>query len=335
MRSARTAALGLLILAAGGIMRVGHADEIRPAVVFNVGGKHDQSFNESVAVGLARFEADAGITFVEVEPRDESEFEPAHRRLAERGQDPIIAVGYNQAETIARIAAAFPRTRFTLIDAAIPLPNVQSVIFKEHEGSFLVGVLAAMASKTGKSGFVGGMDTPIIRKFACGYVQGIKHANPRAEILQDMTGTTPAAWNNPARGAALALAQFERGVDVVYAAAGGTGIGVLRAAKQRGKLAIGVDSNQNGVEPGTVLTSMIKRVDLVAYDSLQAALTGRWRGGVIEFGLKEGGVDWVLDDDNAALITTAMQTAADAARADIIAGKIVVQDYTVIGGCPF
>jgi len=189
-------------------------------------------------------------------------------------------VGFNQSNPIEKVAAAFPKVRFTLIDGIVKLPNVQSVLFKEHEGSFLVGVLAAMASKTGKLGFIGGMDIPLIRKFACGYEQGIKHANPKAELMQNMTGTTPAAWNDPARGGELAKGQFDRGVDVVYAAAGGTGIGVLQAAKDRGKLAIGVDSNQNHVQPGTLLTSIVKRVDLVAHDSFKAAMDGSWQSGM-------------------------------------------------------
>ena len=202
------------------------------------------------------------------------------RRFAQRGQDPIIAVGFSQAVALEKVAKEFPNIHFTIIDSVVKLPNVQSVVFKEHEGSFLVGVLAAMASKSGKIGFVGGMDIPLIRRFQCGYEQGIKYANPKAELIANMTGTTPAAWNDPGRGAELAKGQFDRGVDVVYAAAGNTGIGVLQAAKDRGKLAIGVDSNQNYLHPGTMLTSMLKRVDLAAYNSFKAAQGGTWKGGV-------------------------------------------------------
>jgi len=221
-----------------------------------------------------------------------------------------------------------------VIDGVVKLPNVQSAVFKEHEGSFVVGVLAAMASRTGKVGFVGGMDVPLIRKFACGYEQGVKYANARAETFQNMTGTTPAAWNDPARGAELARGQFDRGVEVIYAAAGTTGLGVLQAAKDRGKLAIGVDSNQNHLHPGTILTSMIKRVDLVAYESFKAARDGTWQGGVMVRGLKEGGVDWALDANNATLITPEMKAAADRVKADIIAGKIAVHDYMADNACP-
>ena len=195
------------------------------------------------------------------------------------------------------------------------------------------GLLAGMASKSGKVGFVGGMDIPLIRRFQCGYQQGIKYANPNAELIANMTGTTPAAWNDPGRGAELAKGQFDRGVDVVYAAAGSTGIGVLQAAKDRGKLAIGVDSNQNYLHPGTMLTSMIKRVDLAAYQSFKSMQANTWRPGVSVLGLKEGGVDWALDQYNEKLITPEMKAKVEAAKADIIAGKIVVHDYMSDNSC--
>jgi len=207
-------------------------------------------------------------------------------------------------------------------------------VFKEQEGSYLVGVVAALASKSAKVGFVGGMDIPLIRRFACGYEQGAKHINPKAEVLQNMTGTTPAAWNDPARGGELAKGQFDRGADVVYAAAGGTGLGVYQAAKDRGKLAIGVDSNQNHLHPGTMLTSMVKRVDLAAYNSFKAAKDGAWKPGISVLGLKEGGVDWALDQHNAKLVPAAVKSKMDALKADIVAGKIKVHDYMEKNTCP-
>ena len=231
------------------------------------------------------------MAYAEFEITNETQREQAQRRIAQRGQDPIVGVGFTQANPVEKVAKEFPKVRFTIIDGVVKLPNVQSVLFKEHEGSFLVGMMAAMASKTGKVGFVGGMDIPLIRKFACGYEQGVKYANPKVEVIQNMTGTTPAAWNDPTRGGELAKGQFDRGVDVIYAAAGGTGIGVLQAAKDRGKLAIGVDSNQNHLHPGTMLTSMVKRVDLAVYDSFKAAMDGKWEAGISVLGLKEGGVD--------------------------------------------
>jgi basic membrane protein A len=306
---------------------------VKPAIVYSTGGKFDKSFNEGVSQGAEKFKKETSIPVVEFEPTNETQFEQALRRFAQRGQDPIIAVGFSQGVALDKVAKEALNTHFTIIDMVVPLPNVQSVVFKEHEGSFLVGVLAAMASKTGKVGFVGGMDIPLIRRFQCGYQQGIRYANPNAELIANMTGTTPAAWNDPGRGAELAKGQFDRGVDVVYAAAGSTGIGVLQAAKDRGKYAIGVDSNQNYLHPGTMLTSMIKRVDLAAYQSFKSMQANTWRPGVSVLGLKEGGVDWALDQYNERLITPEMKAKVEAAKADIISGKIVVHDYMSDNSC--
>ena len=306
---------------------------IKPAIVYANGGKFDKSFNEGVSNGAKKFSDETKITVVDFEPANETQFEQAQRRFAQRGQDPIIAVGFSQAVALEKVAKEFPNIHFTIIDMMVNLPNVQSVLFKEHEGSFLVGVAAALASKSGKVGFVGGMDIPLIRRFQCGYEQGVKYANPKAELIANMTGTTPAAWNDPGRGAELAKGQFDRGVDVVYAAAGNTGTGVLQAAKDRGKYAIGVDSNQNYLHPGTMLTSMTKRVDLAAYQSFKAAQAGTWKGGLQVLGLKEGGVDWALDQYNEKLVTPEMKATVEQAKADIIAGKIVVHDYMSNNAC--
>ena len=324
----------VVLLAVGALGALGHAQTaVKPAVVYANGGKFDKSFNEGVSNGVEKFKAETKIPVVDFEPANETQFEQAQRRFAQRGQDPIIAVGFSQAVALEKVAKEFPNTRFTIIDMVVPQPNVQSVLFKEQEGSFLVGVAAALASKSGKIGFVGGMDIPLIRRFQCGYEQGIKYANPKAELIANMTGTTPAAWNDPGRGAELAKGQFDRGADVVYAAAGNTGVGVLQAAKDRGKYAIGVDSNQNYLHPGTMLTSMLKRVDLAAYQSFKAANDGTWKAGVQVLGLKEGGVDWALDQYNEKLITPDMKAKIDAAKADIISGKIVVHDYMSNNAC--
>jgi basic membrane protein A and related proteins len=306
---------------------------IKPAIVYANGGKFDKSFNEGVSNGAKKFSDETKIAVADFEPSNETQFEQALRRFAQRGQDPIIAVGFSQAVALEKVAKEFPNTHFTIIDSVVKLPNVQSVVFREHEGSFLVGMLAAMASKTGKVGFVGGMDIPLVRKFQCGYEQGVKYANPNAELISNMTGTTPAAWNDPGRGAELAKGQFDRGVDVVYAAAGSTGIGILQATKDRGKLGIGVDSNQNYLHPGTMLTSMLKRVDVAAYNSFKAMQGGTWKGDVLVLGLKEGGVDWALDQYNEKLITPEMKAKVDAAKADIISGKITVVDYMSNNTC--
>ena len=262
------------------------------------------------------------------EVSNESQREQAIRRMAEKGASPIIAMSFSQASAIEKVAKEFPKLKFAIIDMVVELPNVQSVVFKEQEGSFLVGMMAALASKTGKVGFIGGMDIPLIRKFQCGYEQGAKYANPKVEVTSNMTGTTPSAWNDPTRGSELAKAQFAKGVDVVFAAAGGTGVGVYQATKDAGKLAIGVDSNQNHLHPGTMLTSMVKRVDV--------AVLGAFKGttpGVTVLGLKEGGVDYAMDEHNAKLVSADMKKKVDAAKADIIAGKIKVIDYMTANEC--
>ena len=324
MKRLIVAALAAVGIAAGGMAQ---AEDFTPAVVFDMGGKFDKSFNEAAFNGAEQFKADTGVEYRDFEVTNPSMREQALRNMARRGAQVVVAMGFAQAAAVETVAQEFPETKFTLIDMVVDLPNVQSVIFKEHEGSFLVGMAAAMTSKTGKVGFVGGMDIPLIRKFALGYVEGAKHVNPDIDIFQNMTGTTPSAWNDPTRGGELARSQFDRGADVVYAAAGGTGIGVYQAAKDAGKLAIGVDSNQNYIHPGTMLTSMIKRVDVAVYESFKAAQEGTWQGGIQILGLAEDGVGWALDEHNRSLISAEIEAAVEQARKDIIAGKIAVTDY--------
>ncbi len=321
------AGIALLAAAAG-------VAQIKPAVVFDMGGKFDKSFNEGIYNGVEKFRAETGIGYAEFEVANEAQREQALRNFARRGYDPIIAVGFGQAPALEKVAAEYPDTSFSIIDMVVDLPNVQSIVFKEHEGSFLVGIIAALASETGRVGFVGGMDIPLIRKFACGYEQGVKHVNPGAEVYQNMTGTTPAAWNDPVKGAELAKSQFDRGADVVFAAAGGTGLGVLQAAADDGKLSIGVDSNQNYLHPGSVLTSMLKRVDVAAYEVYQTARDGTWSPGIRNLGLAEDGVGWALDEHNEALISSQMAEQVDAARAAIVAGELAVHDYMATNSCP-
>ncbi len=311
------------------------AADISPAVVFDMGGKFDKSFNQGVYDGAERFKEETGIAYREFEVTNETQREQAIRKMAQRGANPIVGVGFAQAGPMETVAKEFPDTRFTLIDGVVDLPNVQSVVFKEQEGSFLVGVLAAMASESNMVGFVGGMDIPLIRRFACGYEQGAKHADPAVDVIQNMTGTTPSAWNDPGRGSELAKGQFDRGVDVIYAAAGGTGIGVYQAAKDGGKLAIGVDSNQNYLHPGSMLTSMLKRVDVAAYNAFKQAMDGTWEAGIKDLGLAEGAVGWALDEHNEALITDDMKAAVEAATASIVAGEISVHDYMSDNSCSY
>ncbi len=314
-------AAATLVLAAG-------AAGAEPAVIFDMGGKFDKSFNQAAFDGAERWKKESGKPYLEFEISNPTQREQAKRRMAERGADPIVAIGFSQGSSMEKVAKDFPKLSFAIVDSVVALPNVQSIVFKEHEGSFLVGMMAALASKTGKVGFVGGMDIPLIRKFQCGFEQGAKYANPNATVVANMTGTTPTAWNDPARGAELAKAQFAGGVDVVFAAAGGTGIGVYQAAKDAGKFAIGVDSNQNHLHPGTMLTSMVKRVDVAVYNAFKGI-----KPGVTALGLAEGGVDYAMDAHNAKLVSADMKKRVDAAKADIISGKLKVVDYMVANGC--
>ncbi|MFL5129485.1 MAG: BMP family protein [Microvirga sp.] len=306
----------------------------KPAVVYDLGGKFDKSFNEGVHTGAEKFKKDTGTDYRDFEPQNDAQREQALRRFARDGFSPIVAVGFSQETALKKVAEEFPKTQFAIIDSVVEKPNVQSIVFKEHEGSFLVGLLAAQASKTNKVGFVGGMDIPLIRKFACGYVQGVKYAKKDAEVFQNMTGTTGAAWNDPVKGGELAKGQIDRGADVIYHAAGGTGVGVMRAAADAGKLGIGVDSNQNGMHPGKILTSMVKRVDVATYNAFDQAKKGTFKAGVSNLGLAEDGVAWALDDNNKSLITADMKTAADKAAADIKSGSIKVHDYMSDSKCP-
>ncbi|NYZ11912.1 BMP family ABC transporter substrate-binding protein [Azospirillum sp. RWY-5-1] len=318
------AVLSMAVAMAGG---TASAQEFAPALVFDMGGKFDKSFNEAAYRGAERFKQETGIAYREFEVTNEAQREQALRNLARRGATVIVGVGFAQAAPIEKVSKEFPKVKFCLIDEALDLPNVQSFTFKEQEGSFLVGMLAAMASKTGKVGFVGGMDIPLIRNFLVGYEQGVKHVNPQGEVIANMTGTTAAAWNDPTRGAELAKSQFDRGSDVVYAAAGATGLGVLQAAADNKKLGIGVDSNQNWLHPGSMLTSMIKGVDVAVHGCMKSAKDGTWQSGHRLLGLKEGAVGWALDEHNRGLVTAEMEKAVNDAAAKIVAGQINVKPY--------
>ncbi len=303
-----------------------------PAIIFDLGGKFDKSFNEAAFAGATRWAEETGGTFKELEMQSEAQREQALRRLAEAGANPIVMTGFAFGDVLSTVAPDFPDTKFAIVDMVVDQPNVKSVVFTEEQGSYLVGMMAAMASKTGTVGFIGGMDIPLIHKFACGYAQGVKAANPDATIIQNMTGTTPAAWNDPVKGAELAKAQKSQGADVIYAAAGGTGIGVLQAAADEGILSIGVDSNQNPLHPGSVLTSMLKRVDNAVYEAFKEGAD--LKPGVNVMDLKAGGVDYALDDNNAALVTAEMKAAVDAAAEKIKSGEIAVHDYMADNACP-
>ena len=301
--------------------------DYKPAIIFDMGGKFDKSYNQAGFEGAERFRKETGIEFREFEVTAPAQREQAARKMAQRGSQVVIAMGFDQAAAIEKAAKEFPNTKFVIIDMVVDLPNVRSVVFREHEGSFLVGMAAAMKSKTGKVGFVGGMDIPLIRNFGAGYEEGAKYVNSNIQVFHNMTGTTPAAWNNPGKGSELAKSQFGRGADVVYAAAGGTGIGVYQAAADENKFAIGVDSNQNYIQPGTMLTSMVKRVDTAVYLAMKDVKNGTFTSGFQSLGLAEEGVGWALDKFNRPLVTSDMEKKIEQARQDIISGKIVVKGY--------
>ncbi len=303
-----------------------------PAIIFDLGGKFDKSFNEAAFNGAQRWADETGGTYREIELSSEAQREQALRRFAENGNNPIVMTGFAFASALEAVAGDFPDTKFAIIDMVVNEPNVRSVVFNEHEGSYLVGVAAAKASGSGTVGFIGGMDIPLIRKFACGYVQGVKATDSGIAVIQNMTGTTPAAWNDPVKGAELTKAQIAQGADVVYAAAGGTGVGVLQTAADEGIFSIGVDSNQNYLHPGSVLTSMLKRVDVAVYDAFTegADLTT----GFNVLGIANGGIDYALDEHNAGVFSDDIAMAVDAAKAGIIDGSIAVHDYMSDDSCP-
>ena len=320
-----TAGVAALALTAGAALA-------EPGLIIDLGGKFDKSFNESAFNGAQRWVEETGGDYRETELQSEAQREQSMRRMAESGANPIVVLGFANGSTLDAVAPDYPDTKFAIVDMVVEQPNVQSIVFTEHTGSYLVGLMAAMASETGTVSFVGGMDIPLIQKFACGYAQGVKAANPDAEVIVNMTGTTPAAWNDPVKGAELARAQFSQGADVVYAAAGGTGVGVLQAAADEDKYSIGVDSNQNYMHPGSVLTSMLKRVDNAVYDVFSAGED--LETGIVVKDLESEGVGYAVDENNESLVTDEMQAAVEEAKAGIVSGEIEVHDYTTDNSCP-
>lgn len=302
------------------------AADFKPVLLYDIGGKFDKSFNEAAYVGAARFKEETGSDFRDFEPNSETQYEQALKRFARRKADLIIAVGVGYSVAVRNVASKYPDVKFTVIDAVIDLPNVQSITFKENEGSFLVGMIAAMKTESNTIGFLGGMDIPLIRRFEHGYRQGAEYIRDDLTFIENYVGTTPTAWNDPIKAAEMARSQYARGADIIFSAAGPSGLGAIQAAKDSGKLAIGVDSNQNHVAPGYVLTSMLKRVDLAVYNAMKATSEGKWAAGHSVMGLAEGGVDYALDGHNSALISADMKARLDDARAKIISGEIVVGD---------
>ncbi|WP_172299033.1 BMP family protein [Pseudoruegeria sp. HB172150] len=304
-----------------------------PGLIIDLGGKFDKSFNESAYNGAKRWVDETGGSYIETELQSEAQREQNMRKMAERDANPIVVLGFANGSTLEKVAPDYPDTSFAIVDMVVDAPNVKSIVFSEHEGSYLVGLIAGMKSETGTVGFVGGMDVPLIRKFACGYAQGVLAANPDAKVISSMTGTTPSAWNDPVKGGELAKAQVSQGADVIYAAAGGTGVGILQAAADEGVFSIGVDSNQNYLHPGSVLTSMLKRVDNAVYEVFSAGAEG-FEPGIAVLDLESEGVGYAVDENNEALITDDITAAVDEAKAKIISGEIEVHDYTSDDSCP-
>ncbi len=306
-----------------------------PALIYDLGGKFDKSFNEAAYNGAERWAEETGGTYRDIELQSEAQREQALRRFAEAGSNPVVTTGFAIASAIEEVAPDYPDTKFVNIDGFLPeIPeNVQMISFQEHQGSYLVGMMAAMASESGAVGFVGGMDVPLIRHFGCGYAQGVKAVDEDIEIIANMTGTTPAAWNDPVKGSELAKAQISQGADVIYAAAGGTGVGVLQTAADEDILSIGVDSNQNHLHPGKVLTSMLKRVDVAVYNAMKAG-TDLETGTSQVLGLAEEGVGVAMDENNEDLVSEEMMAAVQEARQKIIDGEIDVVSYYANDSCP-
>jgi basic membrane protein A and related proteins len=323
----------LLIAGAGrgeGV-QVPDPSQVRVGLVFDVGGLGDKSFNDAAYRGLVAAERELGVAIRFIEPGDGSDRESALRELASQGFELVIGVGFIFSDDITRLAGEFPDTAFACIDYSGPpqgiaeVPgNLLGLRFREHEGSFLVGAIAGMVTETGKVGFVGGMKIPLIRKFEAGYAAGVRHVCPDCVVYSAYAGTEPKAFADPTTGKELALTQYDRGADVIFHASGKTGAGVFNAARARGKLAIGTDSNQFHEAPCCVLTSMIKGVDVGVREAVQAVVEGRFTGGVVELGLAEDGVDFVYDDDNRHLLPArVVDRVRDLERA-IIAGDIEV-----------
>jgi len=315
--------------------------KIKVGIVFDIGGKNDRSFNAAAWEGVKRAEKELDIVLRDVEPGNPTSIEPAMRAFAEKDFDLIIGIGFAQGPIMQKVANDYPNIKFAIVDGVIfekdgktPKSNVASLVFREHEGSYLVGMIASSKSRTGTLGFVGGMDIPLIHRFAKGYEEGAKAVNPKARVIENYVGVTDHAWNNPGKGKELALAQIDNGADVIFTAAGNSGLGAFDAVEQKGRMpdgqpkafVIGVDSNQNGVKPGFVLTSMVKRVDNAVFEVVREVKEGRFEGGFHVFGLDKDGVAYALDQFNKPLIPKEVLDRVEEAKKKIVDGQIVVTD---------
>lgn len=300
---------------------------VKIGLVLDKGGKDDKSFNTSAYEGAKKAEKELGIELKYVEATDSNSLENLHRNFAQKKYDLVIGIGFAQIDAVKKVAALFPQTHFAIVDGEITAANVRSLLFEEHEGSFLVGAAAAMKSKTGVVGFIGGMDIPLIRRFQKGFEAGVKYENPKATVINNYIGVTGEAWNNPAKAKEMALSQIGQKADVIFHAAGASGAGIFDAAADKKIYAIGVDSNQDWIKPGVILTSMLKRVDVAVFETIKSVTENKFQAGVMRFGLKDSGVDWSLDSYNEKLWSAADKKKMDDIKKQIISGKIKVPDY--------
>lgn len=311
------------------------ADALKVGLVLDKGGKDDKSFNAAAFKGAQDATKELGVEVKTIESPDDNAYEPALKTLAERGYPLIISIGFSQADAVKKVAPLFPKTHFVIVDAPVDAANVQTIMFTEHEGSFVVGYLAGLKTKSNVVGFVGGMEVDLIKRFELGYREGVAAANPKAKVLANYAGVTSDAWINPTKGKELALAQISQGSDIIFQAAGATGTGVFDAVEEKGKLAIGVDSNQNWVKPGKILTSMVKRVDLAVLQAIKDEKAGKFKAGTKVMNLSAKGVDYALDKNNETLITADMKSKLEKVKTDISKKKIIVSDYYVTRNlCP-
>ena len=307
---------------------------VNVGIVLDIGGLGDKSFNDGADQGAVRAEKELGAHVRLIEPGEDADREAGLRLLAAEHMDLVTGVGFIFTDDVTQLAKEYPNVNFAVVDYSVstdtsgnpipPPPNVAALKFKEEEGSFLVGALAAMVGGSKKVGFVGGMDVPLIWKFEAGYRAGVKYACPDCTVIVQYAGVTPAAFRNPGKGKELALSQYQQGANVIYHASGATGLGVFEAARQAGKLAIGVDADQYDEAPGHILTSMVKGIDVAVYDMVKRVRDHTFKGGIYTYGLAENGVGYVYDEHNRALIPDSVRAKLEQIKSDIIAGKIKV-----------
>ncbi len=309
-------------------------DAVDVGIVFDLGGRGDKSFNDGAYIGAERAAKELGVRVRFVEPGEGSDREAGLRLLAAEGMDLVIGVGFIFTDDLTQLAKEYPNTKFAGVDYSVsqdkdgkdiqPPPNLAALKFREEQGSFLVGALAALVGNSKKVGFVGGMNFPLIHKFEAGYTAGVKSVCPDCEVISQYAGVTPEAFRNPGKGKELALSQYQQGVNVIFHASGSTGLGVFEAARQTGKLAIGVDADQYKEAPGYVLTSMVKRVDNAVFDAIRRVKENRFAGGIYQYGLAEDGVGYVYDSNNEKMIPSAVRARVEALKQEIIQGRIKV-----------